>query len=318
MTVFLDFEKPIADLESKIEELRHLSNAGDINIVEEISRLQAKAEKLLRQTYANLSPWQKVQVARHPSRPKFRDYLEALIKDFVPLAGDRCFAEDQAVIGGIGHFAGRSVMVIGQEKGYDTESRVRHNFGMPKPEGYRKAKRLMELAERFDLPIITFIDTAGAYPGIEAEERGQAEAIARCVETCLRVRVPLISVVIGEGGSGGAIAIGVANHVVMLEHSIYSVISPEGCASILWRSASKASDAAEAQKLTAQDLLALGVIDKIVTEPMGGAHRLPRESVFSTGRAIEQGLSQFSGMDGAKLLQLRHEKFINMGRSLSI
>ncbi len=316
MTVFLDFEKNIADLEGKIEELRHLSNAGDLNIVEEISRLQAKVDKLLRQSYNSLTPWQKVQVARHPNRPQFLDYLNVLIKDFLPMAGDRCFAEDQAIIGGIGNFSGRSVMVIGQQKGNDTESRVRHNFGMAKPEGYRKAKRLMEIASRFNLPILTFIDTAGAYPGIDAEERGQAEAIARCIETCLRVRVPLISVVIGEGGSGGAIALGVANHVMMLEHSVYSVISPEGCASILWRSASKASEAAEAQKLTAQDLLQLQVIDKIILEPIGGAHRLPREIIVSTGRALEQALQQFSAMDGASLQTQRQEKYLNIGRTL--
>lgn len=318
MTVFLDFEKSIADLEGKIEELRHLSNAGDLNIVEEISRLQAKVDKLLRQSYSNLTPWQKVQVARHPNRPQFLDYLNTLIKDFVPMAGDRSFAEDQAIIGGIGTFSGKSVMVIGQHKGNDTESRIRHNFGMAKPEGYRKAKRLMELASRFNLPILTFIDTSGAYPGIDAEERGQAEAIARCIEACLRVQVPLISIVIGEGGSGGAIALGVANHVMMLEHSVYSTISPEGCASILWRSATKAPEAAEAQKITAQDLHQLQVIDKVIPEPVGGAHRLPREVIISTGRAIEQALQQFSGMDAKALQNQRQEKYINMGRTLSI
>jgi acetyl-CoA carboxylase carboxyl transferase subunit alpha len=316
MTVFLDFEKAIADLEGKIEELRHLSNAGDLNIVEEISRLQVKADKLLRQTYQNLTPWQKVQVARHPNRPQFLDYLTTLIKDFIPLAGDRSFAEDQAIIGGIGSFSGRSVMVIGQQKGNDTESRVRHNFGMAKPEGYRKAKRLMELADRFHLPILTFIDTAGAYPGIDAEERGQAEAIARCIETCLKVRVPLISVIIGEGGSGGAIALGVANTVIMLEHSVYSVISPEGCASILWRSSTKAPEAAEAQKLTAQDLLAFNIIDTIVQEPIGGAHRIPREIVLATGRTLEQSLQQLTGLDGAALIHHRQEKYLAMGRTL--
>lgn len=313
MAVFLDFEKPIADLEGKIEELRHLSSAGDFNIVEEVSKLQVKVDKLLRQTYGNLTPWQKVQVARHPNRPQFFDYLHHLFEDFLPLSGDRNFAEDQAIVGGIGRFGGRSVMVIGQQKGNDLESRVRHNFGMAKPEGYRKAKRLMELADRFNLPIVTFIDTAGAYPGIDAEERGQAEAIARSIEACLRVQVPLVSVVIGEGGSGGAIAIGVANTVLMLEHSVYSVISPEGCASILWRSASKASEAAEAQKLTAQDLYNLSVIDRIVPEPMGGAHRHPDEAIKAVGRAIEDALSRLVQMNGESIQEHRSQKFLSMG-----
>lgn len=313
MAVFLDFEKPIADLEGKIEELRHLSSTGDFNIVDEVSKLQVKVDKLLRQTYGNLSSWQKVQVARHPNRPQFFDYLHHLFEDFLALAGDRTFAEDQAIIGGVGRFGGRSVMVIGQQKGNDLESRVRHNFGMAKPEGYRKAKRLMELADRFNLPIITFIDTAGAYPGIDAEERGQAEAIARSIEACLRVRVPLISVVIGEGGSGGAIAIGAANTVLMLEHSVYSVISPEGCASILWRSASKAPEAAEAQKLTAQDLYNLSVIDRIVPEPMGAAHRHPQEAIKAVGRAIEDALSRLVQMDGDTIQEHRSQKFLSMG-----
>lgn len=313
MAVFLEFEKPIADLEGKIEELRHLSSTGDFNIVDEVSKLQIKVDKLLRQTYGNLTSWQKVQVARHPDRPQFFNYLHELFDDFLPLSGDRTFAEDQAIIGGIGRFVGRSVMVIGQQKGNDLESRIRHNFGAARPEGYRKAKRLMELADRLNMPIITFIDTAGAYPGIDAEERGQAEAIARSIETCLRVRVPFVSVVIGEGGSGGAIAIGVANTVMMLEHSVYSVISPEGCASILWRSKTKAPEAAEAQKLTAQDLYNLGIIDRIVPEPMGGAHRHPNEAVKAVGIAIEDALNRLVQMTGEALQDHRSQKFLSMG-----
>lgn len=313
MVVLLEFEKSIMDLEGKIEELRHLSNAGDINIVEEVTRLQTKVDRLIKQSYANLTPWQKVQVARHAERPQFLTYLQTLFNDFVPLAGDRCFGEDQAIIGGLAQFQNHSVVVLGQHKGHDTESRVRHNFGMAKPEGYRKAKRLMELADRFRLPIITFIDTAGAYPGIEAEERGQAEAIARSIETCLRVRVPIVSVVIGEGGSGGAIAIAAANTIMMLEHSVYSVISPEGCASILWRSAEKAAEAADAQKLTAQDLLALNVIDRIIPEPTGGAHRHPHEAIQSVGQALKEELDQLIQVDGTTLLNHRHEKFLTMG-----
>jgi acetyl-CoA carboxylase carboxyl transferase subunit alpha len=312
MTKFLDFEKPIADLEGKIEELRHLSG-GDLNIVDEVARLQSKAEKLLRQSYAELTPWQKVQVARHPDRPKFFDYLNQLVDNFMPLAGDRLFSDDQAIIGGIGHLLGRSVMVIGHQKGTDTESRIKHNFGMPKPEGYRKAQRLMLLADRFNLPVITFVDTAGAYPGIEAEERGQAEAIAKSIQVCLDIKVPLISVVIGEGGSGGAIAIAAANTVMMLEHAVYSVISPEGCASILWRSGTKAPDAAHAQKLTAQDLLELGVIDKIIPEPVGGAHRHHVTIIRSVKEAIEGALMPLLSRDRLQLMNLRRDKFIKMG-----
>jgi acetyl-CoA carboxylase carboxyl transferase subunit alpha len=314
MRYFLDFEKPIAELESKVEELRHLSDDGDINIADEVARLEAKADRLLRQTYAKLTPWQKVQVARHPERPHCLDYVAALITDWMPLAGDRNFAEDQAIVGGIGRFRGRSVVVIGQEKGADTESRVRHNFGMAKPEGYRKARRLMELADHFGLPVITLVDTAGAYPGVEAEARGQAEAIARAIETCLQLRVPLVSVVIGEGGSGGAIAIAVANAVLMLEHAVYSVISPEGCSSILWRSAESAQEAAEALKLTAQDLLKLGVIDAIVPEPMGGAHRRHGEAIQAVGDAVEAALRPLVGQDGAALRAQRREKFLEMGK----
>lgn len=313
MTVFLDFEKPIADLEGKIEELRHLSSHGDINIVDEISKLQMKVDRLLSQTYSNLSAWQKVQVARHPERPQFFDYLNELVEDFVPLAGDRCFGEDKAIIGGLGRIAGRSAMIIGQQKGNDVESRVKHNFGMARPEGYRKAVRLMKLADKFNIPVITFVDTAGAYPGIDAEERGQAEAIAKGTQTCLRIKVPLVTVIIGEGMSGGAIGIAAANSVIMLEHAVYAVISPEGCASILWRSATKAPEAAEAQKLTAQDLYTLGVIDRIVPEPMGGAHRNHKEVINAIGKALEQSLSVFSGMDGEGLLRHRHDRFLGMG-----
>lgn len=317
MTVFLTFEKPIADLEGKIEELRHLSSQGDLNIIDEISKLQGKVDRLVRQTYSGLTPWQKVQVARHPDRPQYFDYLNELVEDFVPLAGDRCFGEDRAIIGGLGRIGGRSVMVIGQQKGNDVESRVKHNFGMARPEGYRKAGRLMELADRFQIPIVTFIDSAGAYPGIDAEERGQAEAIAYGTQTCLRVRVPLITVIIGEGMSGGAIGIAAANSVLMLEHAVYAVISPEGCASILWRSATKAAEAAEAQKLTAQDLYGLGVIDRIIQEPMGGAHRNRKDTIRSVGHALEESLKMFRDMDGDALLRHRHDKFLGMGSSLS-
>src|SRR6202047_3311994 len=273
MRHFLDFERPIAELEGKIDELRHLSTDSGLNIAEEVGRLEAQASRLLRQSYARLTPWQKVQVARHPDRPHSSSYIAALITDFVTLAGDRVFGEDAAIIGGIGRFRGRSVLVLGTEKGADTESRVTHNFGMARPEGYRKARRLMRLAERFGLPVLTFVDTAGAYPGIDAEARGQAEAIARSIEACLKIRVPLVAAIIGEGGSGGAIALAAGNRVLMLEHAVYSVISPEGCASILWRSAEQAKEAAEALKLTADDLLKLGIIDEVVVEPLGGAHR---------------------------------------------
>ncbi|RZI46611.1 acetyl-CoA carboxylase carboxyltransferase subunit alpha [Candidatus Finniella inopinata] len=317
MTKFLDFERPIAELENKIEELRNLASTDELNIAKEVSSLQVSANAMLRKTYKNLTPWQKVQVARHPDRPKFFDYLNTLIQDFIPLAGDRLFGEDNAIIGGLGYFMGKVTLVIGQQKGNDTESRVKHNFGMAKPEGYRKAIRLMELADRFGIPILTFVDTAGAYPGIDAEERGQAEAIARCIEACLKVKVPLVSVVIGEGGSGGAIAIAAANAVLMLEHSVYSVISPEGCASILWRSASKASEAAEAQKLTAQDLLQFGVIDKIIPEPVGGAHRLVDVAIQSVKEAIHQAFQNLSHLDSHKILSHRREKFLSMGSNLA-
>jgi acetyl-CoA carboxylase carboxyl transferase subunit alpha len=313
MRHFLDFEKPLAELEGKIEELRHLSNGNDINIADEVTRLEAKVDRLLRQTYAKLTPWQKVQLARHPDRPHGSDYIKELITEFTPLAGDRAFAEDRAIIGGLGRFRGRSVMVIAHEKGADTESRVKHNFGMARPEGYRKARRLMELAERFGLPVITFVDTAGAYPGIDAEARGQAEAIARSIEACLQLQVPLVASVIGEGGSGGAIAIAAGNKVLMMEHAVYSVISPEGCASILWRSAENAQDAAEAMRLTAQDLLKLGVIDAIVPEPLGGAHRERQAAIAALGDAIETALRPLLGMDGPSLRAQRREKFLAMG-----
>ena len=314
MQTFLEFEKPIAELEGKIEELRHLTNAGDINIADEVTKLQTKVDKLLRQTYAKLTPAQKVQVARHPARPHCLDYVNGLIDDFTPLAGDRGFAEDRAVIGGLGRFRGRSVVVIGQEKGHDTESRVRHNFGMAKPEGYRKAQRLMDLADRFKLPVVSLVDTAGAFPGVQAEERGQAEAIAKSIERCLRLTVPMVAAVIGEGGSGGAIAIATADRVLMLEHAIYSVISPEGCASILWRNPDMAGEAAIALRLISQDLKELGVIDRVVSEPIGGAHRDAAETVKALGDAIEESLGELDGLDGAALRAQRRQKFLDMGQ----
>ncbi len=311
---FLDFEKPIAELEGKIEELRHLSDEGEINIAEEVGKLQGKADRLLRQSYAKLTPWQKTQVARHPDRPHVSDYLANLIEDFTPLAGDRLFAEDRAIIGGLGRFRGYSVVVLGQEKGGDTNSRVAHNFGMARPEGYRKARRLMNLADRFKLPIITLVDTPGAYPGVGAEERGQAEAIARCIETCLKLRVPLISAIIGEGGSGGAIAVATADAVLMLEHAVYSVISPEGCASILWRNGEQSKEAAGALKLTAQDLLKLEVIDEVIPEPLGGAQRGKRETIEAVGDAIEKNLIELRKLKGIALRDRRRDKFLGMGK----
>jgi len=313
MPNFLDFEKPIAELEGKIEELRHLSDDGEINIADEVAKLQGKADRLLRQSYAKLTAWQKTLVARHPDRPHFSDYMKALVEDFTPLAGDRCYAEDRAIIGGLGRFRGHSAVIMGQEKGADTSGRVAHNFGMARPEGYRKAQRLMSLADRFGLPVITLVDTSGAYPGVGAEERGQAEAIARCIEISLTLRVPVVSVVIGEGGSGGAIAIATADRVLMLEHAVYSVISPEGCASILWRSAEQAQEAAEALKLTAQDLFKLGVIDEIVPEPLGGAQRGRKEAIEAVGDAVERSLRELRKMDGAALREHRRQKFLDMG-----
>jgi acetyl-CoA carboxylase carboxyl transferase subunit alpha len=311
---FLDFENPVKELEGQIEELRHKSGSGDVSIADEVAKLQAKVERQLRQTYAKLSAWQKVQVARHPERPHSIDYVAGLIEEFTPLAGDRGFAEDPAMLAGIGRFRGRSVMVIGNEKGASTEDRVRHNFAMARPEGYRKARRLMLLADHFKLPIVTLVDTPGAYPGVDAEARGQAEAIARSIEACLDVKVPLVSVVIGEGGSGGAIALAVGDRVLMLEHAIYSVISPEGCASILWRSADQAKEAAEALRLTAQDLLRLGVIDEIVREPLGGAHRDSAAIIAAVGDTVDAALRELVPTEGAKLRSRRRDRFLAMGR----
>ncbi len=311
----LDFEKPVLELEAKIAELRNTSSDARLNIAEEISRMEEKADRLLKQIYSKLTPQQKVQVARHQERPHFSDYIDHLIEDFTPLAGDRLFGEDLALPGGIGRFKGQSVVILGHEKGKDTESRVKHNFGMARPEGYRKAQRLMQMAEHFQIPVITLVDTAGAYPGVGAEERGQAEAIAKSIETCLRVKTPLVSVIIGEGGSGGAIAIAAADHVYMLEHSIYSVISPEGCASILWRSGSYAGDAAAALKLTAQDLYALGLVDGIISEPLGGAHRKTTEAIESVGKQIEKALQKMTPWDTETIIARRHEKYLEMGRA---
>ncbi|MEA2757229.1 MAG: acetyl-CoA carboxylase carboxyl transferase subunit alpha [Aliidongia sp.] len=313
MHYFLEFERPLAELESKIEELRHLPTSGELNIADEVGILEAKASRLLKQTYAKLTAWQKVQVARHPDRPHFQDYAAALLTDFTPLAGDRAFAEDRALVGGLARFRGQAVLVMGNEKGNEVEGRVRHNFGAAKPEGYRKARRLFELAERFRLPVLTLVDTSGAYPGLEAEERGQAEAIARSIEAAMRLTVPVVATVIGEGGSGGAVAIATGNTVLMLEHAIYSVISPEGCASILWRSKDQAALAAEALKLTAQDLLKLGVIDEIVPEPMGGAHRDKRAAMSVVGDAIQAALKPLLAKNPTELKQHRREKFLAMG-----
>ncbi|MBR0679946.1 acetyl-CoA carboxylase carboxyltransferase subunit alpha [Roseomonas eburnea] len=315
MRHFLDFEKPIAELEGKIEELRRTTDAGGIDVADEVGKLRDKAQALLRSTYAKLTPWQKAQVARHPDRPHANDYITALIEDFTPLAGDRAYADDLAVVGGMGRFRGRAVVVLGTERGNDTESRVKHNFGMARPEGYRKAKRLMELAGRFGLPILSFVDTAGAFPGIEAEARGQAEAIARSIEAGLEAPVPFIATIIGEGGSGGAIALAAADRIVMLEHAIYSVISPEGCASILWRDAAQASTAAEALKLTADDLRRLNLVDAVVAEPLGGAHRDPEGTIAALGDRIAELLAPLVELDGATLRARRREKFLEMGRS---
>jgi acetyl-CoA carboxylase carboxyl transferase subunit alpha len=311
---FLDFEKPIAELEAKIEELRHLSDSDEINIAEEISRLQVKVDRQLVSTYARLSAWQKTQVARHQDRPHASDFIARLFTEFTPLAGDRVFGEDHAIIGGLARFEGGTVMVIGHEKGRDTESRLYHNFGMARPEGYRKARRLMRLAERFVVPVITLVDTAGAFPGVDAEARGQAEAIARSIETCLDLRVPLVSVIIGEGGSGGAIAIAAANVIMMLEHAVYSVISPEACSSILWRDGASAKEAAEALRLTAQDLHKLKVIDDIIGEPVGGIHRNPDAGIDAVGKGLSQALKTLGGDDGAALRSRRREKFLAMGK----
>ncbi len=316
MRHFLDFEKPLAELDAKIAELQAMSDADGLNIADEIARLTDKADKQLRATYSKLTPWQKTLVARHPQRPKARDYIAGLITDYTPLAGDRAFAEDAAIIGGLGRFNGHSVVVLGTEKGNDTESRVKHNFGMARPEGYRKARRLIDLAGRFGLPVLTFVDTSGAFPGIDAEARGQAEAIARSIEACLDLRTPLVATIIGEGGSGGAIALASGDSVLMLEHAIYSVISPEGCASILWRDAAKAPEAAEALKLTAQDLSRLKLIDSIVNEPLGGAHREPETAVASVGVAVQSALEPLLKLDPVALVARRREKFLAMGRDV--
>ncbi|MFC0217391.1 acetyl-CoA carboxylase carboxyltransferase subunit alpha [Pseudochelatococcus lubricantis] len=317
MRSYLDFEKPVAELEAKIEELRALADSGSaVAIGDEIAHMEAKARKALNDVYASLTPWQKTLVARHPQRPHFVDYCSALITDFTPLAGDRKFGEDQAIVGGLGRFRGESVCIIGQEKGSSTETRIRHNFGMARPEGYRKAVRLMELAGRFDLPVITFVDTAGAYPGIGAEERGQAEAIARSTDACLLLPTPNVSIVIGEGGSGGAIALATANRVLMLEHAIYSVISPEGAASILWRDPTRAQDAATAMKITAQDLLRFQIIDAIVPEPAGGAHRDPDAAINATGDAIAASLQELAGLSADDVKRARADKFLTIGSKL--
>jgi len=310
----LEFEKQIVELEGKITELRNVETDGSVDMVSEITRMENKVDKLKKQTYSKLTPAQKVQVARHQDRPHYIDYVSALIDDYTPLAGDRNFAEDDALQGGIGRFEGQAVIVIGQERGHDTESRLKHNFGMARPEGYRKAQRLMKMAERFNLPIITLVDTAGAYPGLGAEERGQSEAIARSIETCLNVKVPIISIIIGEGGSGGAIAIAAADRIYMLEHSIYSVISPEGCASILWRSAEHAAEAATALKITAQDIYDLKLIDGIIKEPIGGAHRAKDETIGNVRKQIATALKQLSTSDGEKLVKNRRKKFLAFGR----
>lgn len=310
----LEFEKQVLELEGKISELRNMGSDSSINISDEISRMQSKAQKLLDATYSKLTPAQKVQVARHGNRPHFLDYVGGMITDFTPLAGDRAFGEDEALLGGLGRFNGQSVVIMGQERGHDTESRIKHNFGMARPEGYRKAQRLMEMANHFQIPIITLVDTAGAYPGRGAEERGQAQAIAKSIEVCLNVQVPIISVVIGEGGSGGAIAIATADRIYMLEHSIYSVISPEGCASILWRSAANAAEAAAALKLTAQDMLENKLIDGIIKEPVGGAQRHKEETIESVAVQIRAALKELTPWDGAALKKARAKKFLAMGR----
>ncbi len=313
MISYLEFEKPVAALEARIAELRQTALGGDIDIGSEIRRLEHKSAELLASTYRALTPWQKTQVARHPARPHFKDYVEAIFTDFLPLGGDRRFGEDQAIVGGFAKLGNRRVMLIGHEKGNDTQSRIRHNFGMGKPEGYRKAIRLMEMASRFGLPVVTLVDTSGAFPGVEAEERGQAEAIARSTEACLALGVPMVATIVGEGGSGGAVALASAERVLMFEHAIYSVISPEGCASILWRTSEKAADAAEAMKVTAQDLLGLGVIDRIVREPVGGAHRDPAAACALLGAAITEELDALAGKSADHLRQLRAERFLRIG-----
>lgn len=311
MVALLEFEKPVAELQARIAELRE--SADTANIGPELEKLEAKAERLLRDTYAKLTPWQKTQVARHPERPHFKHFMAGMVTDFMPLAGDRAFGDDQAILGGLGRIGGRRVMLIGHEKGDDTASRIRHNFGMGKPEGYRKAIRLMELADRFGVPVVTLVDTSGAFPGVQAEERGQAEAIARSTEKCLELGVPMVAAIVGEGGSGGAVALAAANQILMFEHAVYSVISPEGCASILWRTADKAADAAEAMKMTAQDLHRLGVADVIVPEPVGGAHRHHDAAISALAGAIGQALDSLTGQPAGALRTARREKFLQMG-----
>lgn len=313
MISYLEFEKPVANLEERIAELRGLDGNGDVDVKAEIERLEAKSAELLASTYASLTPWQKTQVARHPQRPHFRDYVAHAFTDFIPLGGDRYYGDDQAIMGGFARLNGRRVMLIGHEKGNDTQSRIKHNFGMGKPEGYRKAIRLMEMAGRFGLPVVTLVDTSGAFPGIEAEERGQAEAIARSTEACLALPVPMVSVIVGEGGSGGAVALASAERVLMFEHAVYSVISPEGCASILWRTAEKAADAAQAMKITAQHLKRLDVIDRIVKEPVGGAQRNPAEAAANLGQAINEELDALDKLDSQSLMRMREERFLQLG-----
>lgn len=316
MRSYLDFEKPVADIEGRIHELRSMEGGDDVDLSGEIAKLETRARETIADLYGKLTPWHKTQVARHPDRPHFRHYIDAFITEFTPLSGDRRFAEDNAIVAGFGRFDGSSVAVIGHEKGSDTQSRLKHNFGMAKPEGYRKAVRIMELAERFEIPVVTLVDTAGAYPGVGAEERGQAEAIARSIEKCLALTVPMVSIVTGEGGSGGAIAIAAANRIYMLEHSIYSVASPEAAASIVWRDATRARDVAAAMKITAQDLLQLGVIDGIIAEPAGGAHRDPGAVMQATAATIREALRELAEMDGEQLRRSRREKFLAMGRNL--
>ena len=317
MRTYLDFEKPVAELEAKVEELRAMQDAGNAtDIADDIGRLETKAAQALRDLYAELTPWQKTQVARHPQRPHCLDYIQALVPEFIAFAGDRKFSEDEAIVGGFGRFRGESICVIGHEKGSSTESRLKHNFGMARPEGYRKAVRLMEMADRFDIPVLALIDTAGAYPGIDAEERGQAEAIARSTDACLNLGVPNVAVILGEGGSGGAVAIATANRVLMLEHAIYSVISPEGAASILWRDTTKAQDAATNMKITAADLTAFGIIDGIVTEPIGGAHRDPAAAIAATGEVVAKAFAELKGLDRETVRRQRRDKFLAIGRGL--
>jgi acetyl-CoA carboxylase carboxyl transferase subunit alpha len=313
MMVYLDFEKPVAALEARILELQDAARDSDVDAGAEITKLRVKADKQLKDTYANLTAWQKTQVARHPERPHFKHYIEAMFEDFMPLAGDRAFGDDQAIIGGLARLNGRRVMVIGHEKGDDTQTRLRHNFGMGKPEGYRKAIRLMELADRFGIPVVSLVDTSGAFPGIQAEERGQAEAIARSTEKCLELGVPMIACIVGEGGSGGAVALAAADRILMFQYAVYSVISPEGCASILWRTGDKAADAAQAMKMTADDLKALRIIDRIVAEPIGGAHRDHAAAAAALAKAIDEELAALSGFSSKELLQQRRAKFLSMG-----